>query len=223
MTHIVAFHGPMRSGKDAACLAAIGICQKAGLVAERHGWADKLKLSAVRALGWDPATVEEAIDIANAIKEGGTIRAEIGTEDGVDDGTTITGRQYLQWYGTESHRDVFGSDFWVDALLPNPHGPASAYGLDVEAVAKAQMENRFPGVDVVLNSDTRFPNEARRVLDLGGHVVRIERPGLERSDSHASETPLHPDLVTHTLWNGGDLADLHKGVKEILRNIGVIG
>jgi len=31
---------------------------------------------------------------------------------------SITGRQALQRYGTEGHRDVFGEDFWVDALLP---------------------------------------------------------------------------------------------------------
>jgi hypothetical protein len=68
----------------------------------------------------------------------------------------MTFRVFLQRYGTEAHRLIFGVDFWLDAALPWGGGYEDA----IYAV-----------------TDVRFENEAKRVRELGGVVVGIVGPG----------------------------------------------
>lgn len=196
---LIGINGRLRSGKD----TAVAFIREAAhpRVVERTGFADKIKLSGVRALGFDPATVEEAVEIANRIKEAGSVVSTWSIDDpkpSPRDATdfrrrtqilkskTITGREFWQRYGTEAHREVFETDFWVNHLLPTPGmgGSPSA---------------RFPGVDVLCITDVRYPNEARRILDLGGVVWQIDaeqRLGPLPEGSHPSEYPLPPEYVT---------------------------
>lgn len=232
---IVGFHGPMHSGKDTACLYLSELLGEYGLTVERRGFADALKVSAARALGapveW---TVEQCRDFCDDLKRSARIDvlfSHVEVNDEAPGGATehyweplvpegITGRQYLQWYGTEAHRDVFGFDFWVNALLPLPstswdHGQARA---DNDAV----LARGFPGADVLAISDVRFENEAQRILDLGGSVVRIVRPEEGRSDAHASENPLPDALVTHTLTNGGTLDEFRASVAALAHQLELV-
>lgn len=75
-------------------------------------------------------------------------------------------RRTLQRYGV-AIREI-DPGFWIRAALRT-----------IEAV---------PGPIVV--TDVRFPNEAEAISDLGGHVVRVNRPGLASADEHESETAL---------------------------------
>jgi hypothetical protein len=75
-------------------------------------------------------------------------------------------------------------------------------------------------VDCVAITDLRYPNEAQRVLDLGGEVWEVVRPGLV-SDGHASEQTLPRDLVTLTIENDSDVADLQLKVRTLLWQRGV--
>jgi hypothetical protein len=81
----------------------------------------------------------------------------------------MTFRQFLQRYGTEAHRDVFGQDFWLDAALPLNYGRYNVDG------------------SLYVVTDCRFPNEAKRIKELGGWVIRIIGPNDETGD-HPSET-----------------------------------
>lgn len=49
--------------------------------------------------------------------------------------------------------------------------------------------NRAEGFPVVI-TDVRYPNEAAAIREAGGILVRIERPGVDDGDTHASETAL---------------------------------
>jgi hypothetical protein len=71
------------------------------------------------------------------------------------------------------------------------------------------------GTSAVAFTDLRYPNEAQRILDLGGEVWEIIRPGLS-SDGHASETPLPRELVSRRIRNDGHLLNLRYEVEKAL-------
>ncbi len=76
-------------------------------------------------------------------------------------------RRLLQRLGTEVGRNLIGENVWVDAAF-------------------AKMK---PGGKYVV-TDVRFPNEAQAILDHGGYLYRIDRPGHEGVNAHSSEHAL---------------------------------
>lgn len=110
---------------------------------------------------------------------------------------SFTFRQFLQRYGTEAHRDVFGTHFWVDNAFVG-------------------ME---PGKNYVF-TDVRFVNEADaiRACFPNSTIVRVERPGLS-SDDHASEVPLPIDRIDYTIFNDQDLYYLSQVVDSLMERI----
>jgi dephospho-CoA kinase len=104
----------------------------------------------------------------------------------------MTFRQFLQHYGTESHRDVFGVDFWLDHTLP--------------------VNGYYPGRNIAI-TDVRFDNEAERIKRVEGYVIEIKRPNL-KSDTHVSE---QIDFDTdYVLYNDGTLDDLWSKIEDML-------
>lgn len=170
------------------------------------GFADKLKIIAARALGFSRPP-RDLIALMDSMKETASFSIEY------DEPTTggggkflhdLTGRQYLQYLGNDA-RELFGETFWIDQVLPDPR----------HAGWISALENRYPGIDCVVITDLRYPNEAKRVLDLGGSVWEVIRPGTE-SDGHASEQVLDRKLITRQIDNSGSLANLNDRVREAL-------
>lgn len=93
-------------------------------------------------------------------------------------------RRLLQVYGTEVHRSL-DENYWVNR-------------------ATAQMnDDTVPGY---VFTDVRFPNERTGVdFDL---MVRIDRPGVEALNSHASEAHVMEIPVDQVIVNKGDMEDL---------------
>lgn len=174
---VIGLCGPARAGKDTT----------ASLIAEeydgkviRQGFADKLKLSFARIVKPE-CDLQWALDFCNTFKVGGA--ASFNDPTGV---ATVTGRQALQRYGTEAHRDVFGEDFWLDAVVPEGRSDC----------------------DLLVIPDLRFPNEAERVLERGGEVWRVNRPDADPVEGHASEVPIPDELVSVEIDNAGSIDDL---------------
>ena len=104
-------------------------------------------------------------------------------------------RRLMQLEGTERGRDVYGPDVWVDT-----------------AFAWMQLWNETWGISKFVIGDVRFPNEADRILELGGKVIRITAP--ERVENsiltaeqkrHISETALDTyDKFSGYVFNGYD-------------------
>lgn len=172
---LVGFAGCKGSGKDTA----------ASFLLEEGGWtkigfADQLK-RAVAAL-WD-IPLYEVDELKNS-----PAYVELNTD--WQDNYPLkpwyrySWREFLQRFGTEMGRDVFGRNFWVDQWW-------------TQYLAEP---------DSVVVPDVRFTNEAVRIKELGGYIIEIVRPGHE-PDGHASEQPLHPDLLDMRIFNDGTIED----------------
>lgn len=112
-------------------------------------------------------------------------------------------RSLLQEWGTDLRRaDQPG--YWLDAWE--------------RRVRKLYGDLDSPGLRVVV-PDTRFPDEAQRILTLGGRLIRVNRPGHESpAAGHESETALDGwtrwDAV---LENAGTISDLEAQTAECWR------
>ena len=103
-------------------------------------------------------------------------------------------------FGTEVMHTLFGKDIWVKTLI-----------------RRARADK--PGVHLLIG-DVRFPAEIEVVRELGGLLVHVDRPGLPRIDSHASETALDSfDGWDHTIYNRGTLEDLRAAVHWLILSL----
>jgi hypothetical protein len=182
---LIGLTGAARAGKDTvAGIIAARLGEVQGLAVQRQGFADLLKASAARALGFE-GTVAECVAFCDRLKVAGSIFWRDGA--GLNDERgALSGREFLQHYGTEAHRDTFGESFWLDAVLP---------------AGRADC-------DLLLVPDVRFENEAERVIERAGEVWRVVRPGVAAVEAHASEAGLPDRLITREIVNDGDLGAL---------------
>lgn len=201
---LIALNGFKGSGKNTAGNFIKEWGEARGLVVEQRAFADLLKLSAARSLGLATATnINDAVVLMDSLKETGEIDVMIPGQSLIK---TITGREFLKWYGTEAHRDVFWKDFWVDQILPLPATNMGDWTLNFR-----QRGDVF--ADIAIVTDCRFVNEAQRVHDLGGFVWNIHRPEYE-ADEHISEQPLPLELIHQTLINASSLEAFEVEVKS---------
>lgn len=210
---LIGIKGRLHSGKDTA-LSYIRDAAGSRALVRREGFADRMKLSGLAALGFPlPDDIDEALALANAIKETGTITTTYIDDYGDTVWNQIDGRQWWQRYGTEAHRDIFEQEFWVNVLLPQPsNDPEAPCRIYENSLA---LRQKFPSVDVLVITDCRFPNEADRILRLGGEVWMLDaekRLGPLPPGSHISEHPLPSHLVTCTIPNNGSLEQFEAAI-----------
>lgn len=172
------------------------------------GFADKLKILAAKALGFDRSD-EECIDLMNSVKDAAYLSILYDEPDlpstHIADNSMlhgITGRQYLQFFG-DNTRNVLGYDVWVDAVLPGASGPLTH---------QSALRAMYPNVDYLVFTDLRYRNEAERVLAMDGVNWEILRPGCE-PDGHISENKLPRQLIAHQIDNSGNLEHLRDQVR----------
>jgi hypothetical protein len=147
----------------------------------------------------------DAVDLGANKNERLRLKAKISEERAYGSETPIpappknrlvfSGRQYLQWYGTEAHREVFADSFWVDATLPLGWNPVN---------------------ELVVITDCRFANEAERIHQNGGVVWYIDRPDLAQiaESAHISETRLDDKWLHRVIHNDGDIDVLRHRIGE---------
>lgn len=108
-------------------------------------------------------------------------------------------RKILQTFGTDVIRNYVGADFWVDRVRER---------------AEHAIQNNIPYVI----TDIRFPNEAKLIKDLNGHIVRIERPSQKSKDQHQSETHISSLPVDHIIYNNSTISHLHQKMLDFATN-----
>ena len=198
---LIGLNGFKGSGKDTA-YEQIKLSLDHRQVVKRVAFADKLKIMAMLSLGYEGSD-EEMIDRANLLKENGVVESRYFPGDLIQS-HYLSGRKYLQHFGNHA-RTVFGDTFWIDQILPKP----------IRQEVFGELYTRYPGVDYLIVTDVRYPNEAGRIRDLGGTVWEIVRPGVE-SDGHSSEIPLPRSMVDLTVLNDGPIEQLRARLAEHL-------
>ena len=121
----------------------------------------------------------------------------------------FTWHEFLQRFGTEMGREVFGEDFWVDQLIND---------LPIRKEWKTALSYNLVVDGNYVISDCRFENEAKRIRQLGGYVVEIIRPGFE-PDGNSSEEPLPANLIDKQILNNDDLRTLYANTEVVLNEL----
>lgn len=101
-------------------------------------------------------------------------------------------RETLQRLGTDLGRMILGSDCWVGIV--------------------DRKANALPDGTNIVVTDARFSNELAWARSKGGLSVWVDRPGIEPTDTHASENSIGPDDCHAHITNDGTLADLHEKI-----------
>lgn len=120
------------------------------------------------------------------------------------------GRRLLQLLGTECGRQCIAPDIWIRRWY--------------EQAERWWLRDNEPERLVVIADDLRFDNEAEWILDHGGIVVLVDRPGqMEMRCSecvdHASEQSLSPGLTTFMISNMKDVFDLQRSTLTFLNEL----
>jgi len=195
---LIGLHGVKRAGKDTTGEFIQEWADEKELTHSKRGWADAMKVSIARLFGVED---DKAIWFCDLIKKWGTIMVTANAPNLGDFGQVypinVDGREFHKRYGTESHRDLWGQDFWLDKLLP-----------------LGKWEDDWDHVDIAIVSDCRFVNEINRIHDAGGEVWLIDRDTGDKDD-HISEQ-IHRELCDQEIDNNGTLDDLRSAVRELL-------
>ena len=204
MTKVIGITGLKRHGKGEVGEAIKRLVP--GSVAV--GFADKLKISMMRSLGFERPEAE-LIALADSLKVTSRIAVEYHEPNEIDLPEfprmhELSGRQLLQWFGTEGGRKTFGEDFWIDQTLPRD---------------SMKLLDLYGTPPIIAVTDVRFNNEAERIKSFTGGVMwKVVRTGTrtERIDIHASEAGVDPALIDATIINDSDLDTLGWRVEQAL-------
>lgn len=109
-----------------------------------------------------------------------------------------TPRYAMRTIGTDWGRDTIGEEIWIRAWKRRA---------DI-------VQHR--GGDIVVD-DVRFQNEYEMLTQLGAHIVEIERPGVVRSGTHASEAWRPPEA--HIIVNDSDIETLYMKVRDLVEEL----
>lgn len=209
---LIGLHARLQAGKDTAFEVIDRHATDGNKLAVRHALADPLKVSAFRSLGIDKALQaferDELVGIAELVKKTGRVTVSWERPNGTLTAASITGRQFLQFYGTEAHREgdlgsSFGPDFWVDNLLPLGNvGDRPAFWDNFK-------ESWAGFADFAVVTDVRFDNEAERILALGGEVwwIDAEQRLGPNEETHTSEQKLDDQYITRVIDNNSTLGN----------------
>jgi len=151
------------------------------ITVERVGFADLIYRSAAEALG---VSVKEL----HLWKSDPTIKIRVVKELDVWTGGERTEevlheilvRAFLQRYGFEAHRNIFGQDFWEQRIT---------------GTLQSHQES------LLVVTDIRLPTEAEMVREFGGAVVWIHGRDEDQWDLHATEQSLPANMIDFHIDN----------------------
>jgi len=186
---IIGLNGKKESGKDTVAdyLAAKHGFDKIGFADEMYrGICALFGIDLETAHAWKNSEFGIKVEISGLVHD---VKLEYGE---------YTWREFLQRFGTDMARHIWGEDFWVDRL-------EKAYLTDGDT-------------DMLVIKDVRYDNEAEMIRDHGGTVWEILRPGYN-GDGHESEAGISEHLIDGELSNDASIEELHEmldwWIKEI--------
>ena len=106
----------------------------------------------------------------------------------------MTVRGFMQNLGTDALRNHIHSDIWVKSLF-----------YEYSKEKNAEEEYEYPNWII---SDVRFPNEASKIKEMGGVLIKILRKEIQYN--HSSEISIdliNPDYIIYNRYGIGYLKD----------------
>lgn len=125
----------------------------------------------------------------------------------------MTPRLLMQLIGTDCMRDIVHQNLWVNSLMNDYKSAGEKCGFT--SYSAIDIKEGFQKKPNWIISDLRFPNELKAIKDRGGVCIRINRPGLIKSN-HLSETSLDSATFDYIIDNNSDINSLIEKVREIL-------
>ena len=186
---IIGLSGYARSGKDEAAIAL----KELGFY--RVAFADKLRevLYALDPIV-NPTPEKYFVSTKEPIRLSGVID-DYGWGGYKETRYSDEIRRLLQRLGTEAGRQTLWDSIWVDAAF-----------------------NGAPPDANIVVTDCRFPNEAEAIVERGGEVWRITKPGVGPANSHASETGLDDWNFDVKVNNEGTLEEYHEFIRVLAKS-----
>jgi hypothetical protein len=176
--------------------------------AHKIAFADKLKAEAAQSISRliDSIPVPTGDDLNLTSEEYITLkrldtdaRAKYILDQMYDDNTKEFYRAYMEWYGTEFRRRLYGDNYWI---------------LAVEKTLKFMQEIKSnKGQTIILIPDVRFSNEIKAVKAWGGVTINVHREGFvdPNASTHVSQTGLDN-------FNDWDITINNNATLEVLRD-----
>ena len=143
--------------------------------------------------------IRQAVYLLNPILSHNPLGETTRVQDVVDEhGWEWSKKQYkevrrlLQVFGTDVGRGMLYDGVWIDNLIKE---------LDQKK-------------DYVI-TDVRFENEVNKILEAGGFVVKINRPGVGPVNSHSSDQGLPDEMFDIIIENDSTVYDLQAEARFI--------
>ena len=92
-------------------------------------------------------------------------------------------RSWAQWLGTEVGRYIGGNDVWLNMMATEWE------------YLNSSNEETFGSLPCMVIPDVRFENEARRIREYGGVIIRVVRSPEVVASGHVSECGISDELV----------------------------
>lgn len=128
----------------------------------------------------------------------------------VDERWNTTPRRLMQVVGTELFRDAL-----QEALPELNVGDGETLWCRCFRLWLEQFRTPMR----VAVTDVRYEDEMKLIKELGGIVIRIDRPGIANDDMHISEQEQRKMETDYTVVNDGTLLDLANKVVDITRDM----
>lgn len=252
---LIALHGARGAGKDTTYQFINHWCTVSdpALSAVRRGFADKMKWAYMRM--WVPdCTQEWAINFIDQWKNDldATCAGIFTDDEGIlledtrkkiekmtdsDDEPLyfippVNFRDHMNQFATESAREVYGDDHWVDQLLPAKPDARNPEGWHGSFLTPPKTDDDWPYsiADFCVITDLRAENEVERVKELGGLCVKIKRRDAEEKqrryyeergeDPHLFASELPEDLMDVVINNDdNDMDEARRRTNHLMHEI----
>ena len=116
----------------------------------------------------------------------------------------ISAREFLQKVGTDLFRDK------LHTVIPNMKIDKSIW-CDI-------LKQKIDKSSHTVISDIRFIDEASTIRELGGYIIRMERPNIQ-IDNHISESQILDIAPDAIITNNGSVQDLYYQIDNILQSL----